>query len=258
MSTPRQFTTAQAAIDFYETASFALHTLAIGDWTDSNMPASESETLHARAALRGQPCTVSAVLQRWDKDEDLLDIDYIEFDAAPLIRLLDDEARAALANAASRNFGSFQDHGDALFDAARKAGLVSHDGPTELRLEEPSDADFVHWLVENPAWHEDGTTPHPTEGWVTRRVRQRSGVSITDYFDADGLWHRDGAPACIFEFNGVATQQEWRTHGLFNRADGPALVRLDRHEFHVDGEQVATLTFTHGWTVQDGAPTRLK
>ena len=84
--------------------------------------------------------------------------------------------------------------------------------------------------MDDPAWTQDGVTPHPTGGYV--RVEKWSYA--VKYLDASGLEHRLDGPA--FEYaDGTRT---WCVDGYTHRLEGPAIEYADgTREWCVDGRR---------------------
>lgn len=118
-----------------------------------------------------------------------------------------------------------------LTQLAREMGDIPHDSGLEV-----TPSEIIAWLDENPAWVEDGVTPHPTGGYVKRQ----SGFDYEVFFDQNGDAHREDGPASRFAYEG-GFEFRWMIHGRPHREDGlPAVVTPDgSREWWVDGERQA-------------------
>ncbi|XKH58453.1 hypothetical protein LG293_17685 (plasmid) [Citricoccus nitrophenolicus] len=128
----------------------------------------------------------------------------------------DENLRDHLATAMTEQDGSLHEVGDELFDASTDdlAGEDYSDGYT-CRLTSGEAQATLEWLDDNPAWTQDGITPHPTGGYVTVD-RGRYGEA---YLNRDGELHRTDGPAEDDTIEGRRFQK-WRIHGTPIRPGG--------------------------------------
>lgn len=151
------------------------------------------------------------------------------------------------------------DH-DYLYQQAAERGDVQDGyGPYTVRL----DADQLReWMADNPPWTQDGTTPHPTGGYVSIEDNDSDHEQVRSYRDADGKHHRTDGPAFIKEDDTGVMEQHYR-HGRLHNDDGPAQVIVSNSgtskTWYVDGERAGTHTETneYGWKIVDGKPVKV-
>lgn len=166
--------------------------------------------------------------QREDRNRNIHDIETIQFDIAPVLSELTAEQRQRLRE--EIEFGTWDNSdAEALFDQTGRYDLLpsSHQGPRYVQF----DADEVAaWLDANPAWVQDGVTPHPTGGYVTvERSTTEPGSGLVMYLDAEGGLHRLDGPASAWDSRqgdgSPFHQDNWYLNGLRHRSDGlPAVV----------------------------------
>ena len=143
----------------------------------------------APAGVAHAMCDIT--LQHWDdRDPDYArDIRTIEVDLAGVLARLTPEEHAELLDTLDPEYGYQSWHAaelvEELLDVKGRTDLLEgHTGPWTASF----DADDIRaWLRANPAWVEDGTTPHPTGGYVRVEDRQvADGHSQIRFLDADG------------------------------------------------------------------------
>lgn len=158
----------------------------------------------------GKPFHLSVQPQFWNNDY-AQDAGPAEtFDIAKRLHSMDEEQRAKLIE--DLDTGS-ADLDDVYLEAAADGDVTDGYGPFYVS----GDPDELReWCMDNAAWVEDGTTPHPTGGYAS----VRSSADVTNYFDADGRPHREDGPATE---TSDGSYTEWARHGQIHREDGPAV-----------------------------------
>ena len=164
-------------------------------------------------SLAGKPFMATVVHQTWIRDEAVDTDEETEIDITRVLYGMSQEDRDDLADADFDLVRWRGDYGEGLYeDACAEHPAVYRAGPYYVMVDEMK---LEEWLEANPAWEQDGSTPHPSGGYVTVTAYE-DGFKYTD---ADGELHRDDGPA-------VDTQDtiEWRQHGQLHREHGPARV----------------------------------
>jgi hypothetical protein len=103
-------------------------------------------------ALEGQPLMLAVQFQHWDGRDNAIDAHSTTFDLAPVMHIMDDTNRHALAEHVL-DHGYSNDEGDGLYIEARDRGIVeSHDGPFYVYDPTALDrAQVAAWDLANPA-----------------------------------------------------------------------------------------------------------
>lgn len=197
----------------------------------------------------GKPFHLTVQPQAWVNDYAVDAGPAEDFDVAPVLHTMDQEQRERFLESVETG-----DTDDDVYLEAAADGRVS-DGYGPFYITGDAD-DLQEWIQDNPAWEQDGETPHPTGGYVTVDV---SDVR-TCHLDAEGKLHREDGPSLITQDRVV---QAWYQHGRMHREDGPAYVEArpgsTKEVWAVRGDEVATreTTTSPGWTVTDGRPVKL-
>jgi hypothetical protein len=149
---------------------------------------------------------------------------------------------------------------DFLYDAAAARGEATEDyGPYTISVDHP--AELREWLEDNPQWVQDGRTPHPTGGYVTREVSTRNGMVTERYLDAEGWLHQEEGPA-LCKQDDLWDQQFHYRHGVLHNENGPAVLERSQtstmRKWYVNGQEVARKveTLSPGWGLQNGRPVK--
>lgn len=226
-------------------------------------PAGESETDlgdYDRATppghYTGKPFNASVQPQAWVND-DAMDVGpEVDFDIARALHAMDADSREMLLFDVES--GMAADHDHLYFDAADRSDVERGYGPFAVRL----DADTLReWLEDNPPWVQDGTTPHPTGGYVTVEDLSTDREQVWDYRDADGKRHNADGPAFVKE-DDTGVMERYYKHGVLHNDNGPAQVIRgitgESRTWYVDGQEVASQveSTTPGWEIVDGKPVR--
>ena len=216
-------------------------------------------------SLAGKPFMATVVHQTWIRGMAVDTDEETEIDITRVLYGMSQEGRDDLADADFDLVRWRGDYGEGLYeDAYADDPDVYAAGPyyvvvDEMKLEE--------WLEANPVWEQDGSTPHPSGGYVTVTACE-GGFKYTD---ADGELHRDDGPAVdtqgtiewrqhgqlhrehgparVLRYSGTTSEVTWARNGHLHRLDGPAVVLRGRQEWWADGELIGTLNIRGGWTI---------
>lgn len=111
----------------------------------------DGDFLSEARGLVGQPLTLTVQKQAWD-GRDSIDTGTADFDFAPVMTVMDEENRHAIAEDVIVN-GLSNDEGDNLYIEARNRGLVEdHDGPFYVRDDSAFENDQIAaWDLANPS-----------------------------------------------------------------------------------------------------------
>lgn len=200
----------------------------------------------------GKPCMIAVQPEAWVDDYAVEAGAEVEFDIAHALHNYDQDAREMILFEAEGN--STPDLDYLYLEAADRGDVEKGYGPFTLRIDA---ARLREWMADNPTWVQDGTTPHPTGGYVTVEDANSDHESIRSYRDADGKHHRTDGPAFIKEDETGVMSRHYK-HGKLHNDNGPAQVihgiSGTSKVWYVDGQEAAS-EVTHrqrGWDIVDG------
>jgi hypothetical protein len=206
----------------------------------------------------GKPFTATVQPETWQNDYAVSAGPSETFDISGYLHNLDAVGREEFLTDAGGSgiLGGY----DFLYDDAAARGQATEDyGPYTISVDNP--AELREWLEDNPQWVQDGRTPHPTGGYVTREVSTRNGMVTERYLDAEGWLHQEEGPA-VRKQDDLGDQQRHYRHGVLHNENGPAVLERSQtstmRKWYVNGQEVARTveTLSPGWGLENGRPVK--